>query len=379
MGLVARYRILLAIAAAVPFMLSGAACSSGNSTNPVAAPSPAGSGGGIPLTPASAPQTLSEAGSTLLQQVMGNWATQYHRQYPDVLIRVAGGGSTKGIGEASAGTVSIGASDAYLSSGDLVKNPALLNVPLAISAQQVNYNVPGLPPGTNLHLDGQVLAQMYDGKITTWNNPAIASLNPHVPLPGTPVRPLHRSDGSGDTFLFTSYLSTHDSTWNRDFGYGTKVAWPHAPGAQAETGNQGMVSGCQKTAGCVAYIGISFQSAANRAQLGEAKLANTLGQYELPDQTSINAAVASFVSSTPTNETISMVDGPAPGGYPIVNYEYAIVSTRQRSATTARDLKAFLHWIITTGNSPQYLGPVQFQPLPGPVVSLSDAQIAKIR
>ena len=327
MGLVARYRILLAIAAAVPFMLSGAACSSGNSTNPVAAPSPAGSGGGIPLTPASAPQTLSEAGSTLLQQVMGNWATQYHRQYPDVLIRVAGGGSTKGIGEASAGTVSIGASDAYLSSGDLVKNPALLN----------------------------------------------------VPLPGTPVRPLHRSDGSGDTFLFTSYLSTHDSTWNRDFGYGTKVAWPHAPGAQAETGNQGMVSGCQKTAGCVAYIGISFQSAANRAQLGEAKLANTLGQYELPDQTSINAAVASFVSSTPTNETISMVDGPAPGGYPIVNYEYAIVSTRQRSATAARDLKAFLHWIITTGNSPQYLGPVQFQPLPGPVISLSDAQIAKIR
>jgi phosphate transport system substrate-binding protein len=379
MGSVARYRLLIAIAAAVPLMLSGAACSSGNSPNPGTAPSTAGSGGGIPLTPSSAPDTMSEAGSTLLLQVMRTWAAGYHREHLNVTIHPAGGGSTKGIGAASAGTVSIGASDAYLSSGDLVKNPTLLNVPLAVSAQQVNYNVPGLPPGTNLHLDGHVLAQMYDGKITTWDDPAIRQLNPNVPLPSTPVRPLHRSDGSGDTFLFTSYLSTHDPTWNRDYGYGTTMAWPPAPGATAENGNQGMVTGCQNTVGCVAYVGISFQFAANQAHLGEAKLANTLGQWELPNQTSIDAAVASFVSSTPANETISMVDGPASGGYPIVNYEYAIVSTRQHSATTARDLKAFLHWIITTGNSSPYLGPVQFQPLPGEIVSLSDAQIAKIR
>src|SRR5215467_7623714 len=98
-GLVARYRILLAIAAAVPFMLSGAACSSGNAPNPVAAPSPAGAGSGVPLTPAPAPETMSEAGSTLLQQVMGAWATGYHRQYPNVVIKPAGGVSTKGIGE----------------------------------------------------------------------------------------------------------------------------------------------------------------------------------------------------------------------------------------------------------------------------------------
>ena len=375
----ARYRILLAIAAAVPLMLSGAACSSGNAPKPVAAPSPAGAGNGVPLTPAPAPETMSEAGSTLLQQVMSAWATGYHGQYPNVVINPAGGGSTKGIGEASAGTVTIGASDAYLSSGDLVKNPTLLNVPLAISAQQVNYNVPGLPPGTNLHLNGLVLAEMYDGTIKSWNDPAIIRLNPHVPLPSTPVRPLHRSDGSGDTFLFTSYLSTHDSRWNQNVGYGTELAWPTVLGAEAESGNLGMVTGCHDTVGCVAYIGISFQHAANQAQLGEAALANKANQYELPSKTSIDAAVASFVSSTPPNETISMIDGPASAGYPIVNYEYAIVSTRQHNATTARDLQAFLHWIITTGNSPQYLGPVQFQPLPGSLVVLSDAQIAKIR
>jgi phosphate transport system substrate-binding protein len=350
-----------------------------NLRNPLAAASPADSGGGIPLTPALTPEKLSEAGSTLLVQLMGAWAAAYQHRYPNVSITTAGGGSTKGISGASAGMIGIGASDAYLSSGDLVKNPALLNVPLAISAQQVNYNVPGLPPGTNLHLDGQVLAQMYDGTITTWDNPAIVKLNPHVPLSSTPVKPLHRSDGSGDTFLFTSYLSTHYANWNKAVGYGTKVAWPAAPGAQAVNGNGGMVNACHDTVGCVAYIGISYLSAANRAELGEAMLANTLGQYELPSPSSIDAAVASFVSSTPTNETISMVDGPAPAGYPIVNYEYAIVSTQQRSATAARDIKAFLHWVITTGNSGQYLGAVKFQPLPGPVVSLSDAQIAKIR
>jgi phosphate transport system substrate-binding protein len=138
-----------------------------------------------------------------------------------------------------------------------------------------------------------------------------------------------------------------------------------------------MVTACKDTVGCVAYIGISFLGQAQSNGLGWAQLANTLGQWELPNATTIKAAVATFVSSTPPSETISMVDGPAPGGYPIVNYEYAIVSVRQPSAARARDIKAFLHWIITTGNSSQYLGTV-FQPLPADVVQLCDAQIAKI-
>jgi phosphate transport system substrate-binding protein len=190
--------------------------------------------------------------------------------------------------------------------------------------------------------------------------------------------PLHRSDSSGDTFLFTSYLSMHDPSWNAKIGYGTTVAWPPVAGALAMKGNSGMVAGCQATPGCVAYVGISYLSQALADGLGEASLANASGQYLLPTSDSISAAVASFVSSTPTNETISMVNGPAAGGYPIVNYEYAIVSTRQPSAVKARDIKAFLHWVITSGNAPSYLDQVRFQPLPGDVVSLSDAQIARI-
>jgi phosphate transport system substrate-binding protein len=376
-----RSRILLAAAAAIPLLLV-AACSGGASPGPssLAVPSAtaASAGGSLPASPGPEHVALSESGSTLLYPLLASWATGYHAQYPQLTITTAATGSGVGIADASAGTANIGASDAYLSSGDLVKNPSLLNIPLAISAQQVDYNLPDLGPGVHLSLNGAVLAMMYQGLITRWDDPAIAALNPGVFLPSTRVVPLHRLDSSGDTFLFTSYLSMHDPSWNAKIGYGTTVAWPPVAGALAMKGNSGMVAGCQATPGCVAYVGISYLSQALADGLGEASLANASGQYLLPTSDSISAAVASFVSSTPTNETISMVNGPAAGGYPIVNYEYAIVSTRQPSAVKARDIKAFLHWVITSGNAPSYLDQVRFQPLPGDVVSLSDAQIARI-
>lgn len=381
-----RYRTLLMVAAAAAPLVLAVGCggnpSPGNSSAALAA-TQGGPGGTVPSGPAPGTESLSETGSTLLSPLVHAWAEAYHQRYPQVSITTGATGSGAGIAGASAGTVNIGASDAYLSSGDLVKNPKLLNIPLAISAQQVNYNLPGLTAGVHLRLNAAVLAQMYEGKITTWNNPAIAALNPGVALPRTTVVPLHRSDSSGDTFLFTSYLSTHDPTWNSAVGYGTTVAWPDvsnasASGALGRHGNSGMITGCRATLGCVAYVGISYLSAALAAGLGEAQLANASGQYMLPTPSTISAAVATFVSSTPENETISMVDGPAAAGYPIVSYEYAIVSSEQPDATKARDIRAFLYWAITTGNSAQYLGQVRFQPLASAVVSLSGEQIAKI-
>jgi phosphate transport system substrate-binding protein len=375
-----RYGHLLLAAAILPVTLAACATAPAaipaTAANPAAAPS---AGQTIPAQPAAQHETLTETGSTLLLPLLHAWAGAYQQQFPQVRISTGGTGSGTGIKDASAGTVDIGASDAYLSSGDLVKNPALLNIPLAVAAQQVDYNLPELKAGVHLRLTGAVLAQMYQGTIRTWNNPAISKLNPGITLPPARVVPLHRSDSSGDTFLFTSYLSTHDPAWNRAIGYGTTVAWPAGPGRRGQHGNSGMVAGCQATPGCVAYVGISYLSAALADGLGEAQLANALGQYELPTPASVSAAVAAFVSATPANETISMVNGPAPGGYPIVNYEYAIVRGRQPDRTQARDIQAFLHWAVTTGNSAQYLGAGRFQPLPKAVVTLSDQQIATIR
>jgi phosphate transport system substrate-binding protein len=370
--------VLAALAAALPLALAAGCSGSTVPGTQAAQAAQTGPGGGIPAGPAPGPQFLSETGSTLLYPVLRNWAAAYQQQHANVSIATAATGSGKGIAEASAGAVDIGASDAYLSSGDLVTNPAMLNIPLAVSAQQVNYNVPGLRPGTHLKLNGKVLAEMYQGSITSWNDPRIAALNPGVPLPRTRVVPLHRADSSGDTFLFTSYLSTQDAAWDRVTGYGTTVGWPPVPGARAETHNTGMVAGCEATPGCVAYVGIAYLTSATAGGLGYASLRNALGNYEAPTPKSIGTAVGSFVSTTPVNETISMVDGPALTGYPIVNYEYAIVSARQRSAAKARDIKAFLHWVITAGNMSQYLDQFRFQRLPASIVSLSDAQIAKI-
>jgi phosphate transport system substrate-binding protein len=224
-----RSRVLLAAAIIVP-LAPATACSGSATSGPP--PAPAAPGGGIPAGPGPGAQSLSEAGSTLLAPVMGAWTTAYHQRYLNVIIKTAAIGSGKGIAAAAAGRADIGASDAYLSSGTLVQHQTLLNIPLAISAQQVNYNVPGLRPGIHLRLNGKVLAEMYQGTIKTWNDPKIAKLNQGVQLPGTPVVPVHRLDSFGDTFLFTSYLAAHDSVWNHNQSYGTVVAWPSVAGRE---------------------------------------------------------------------------------------------------------------------------------------------------
>jgi len=135
---------------------------------------------------------------------------------------------------------------------------------------------------------------------------------------------------------------------------------------------------CAATPGCVAYNGISYLAQAQASGLGEAELANSADNYTLPTAAAIQASVASFVSLTPPNETISIIDGPAATGYPIVNYEYAVVKAEQPDAAKASEIRAFLTWVITTGNQPTYVNTVGFQPLPGALVSLGKQQIAEI-
>jgi len=379
-----RARRMLAIPAlAVMAAAAVAACSSSSSssvsgTSSASAPASAAATS-MATAPASGAASLSETGSTLLYPLFNLWAPDYKKAYPQIKLTTAGTGSGTGISQAAAGAVQIGASDAYLSSTQVSQHPGLLNIPLAISAQQINYNIPGLSQSTHLKLNGKVLSQIYQGKITKWNDPAITTLNPGVKLPGTTIVPLHRADGSGDTFLFTTYLSDQDvSGWGNSVSYGTTVSWPKVSGALAEEGNGGMVDGCKATPGCVAYIGISYLKKTDAAGLGEAQVANASGKYLLPDSSTISAEAASFVSKTPANESLSLINGPAANGYPIINYEYAIVNSKQSAPAAAQDVQAFLHWALTTGNSMSYLSQVQFQPLPASVVKLSDAQIAKI-
>jgi phosphate transport system substrate-binding protein len=324
--------------------------------------------------------TVTETGSTLMYPLFNLWAGGFNTKYPSVTIQTAGTGSGTGISEAENGTIDVGASDAYLSPSVVSTNPDLKNIPLAISSQMVAYNIPGVL--SHLKLSGKVISEIYQGQITKWNNSAITGLNPGVTLPATPIVTLHRSDSSGDTFLFTQYLTKADASgWGTKIGFNTTVPWPAAPGALGETGNSGMVSGCKATPGCIAYVGISYLTQALQAGLGYAALGNPKGQYEVPTQATIAAEAAGFVKKTPANGTISLIYGNISGGYPIVNYEYAIVSTHQSSSSTAKNVRSVLEWAINPkyGNSTSnYLSQVNFQPLPSKVEAQSVKQILSI-
>jgi phosphate transport system substrate-binding protein len=323
---------------------------------------------------------VSENGSSLLYPLFNLWVGGYNQTYPKVTIQTGAAGSGAGITDATNGTINIGASDAYLAPSQVTASPGLLNIPLAISSQIVTYNIPGVL--THLKLTGKVLSSIYQGKITTWNDPAIAKLNTGVTLPSMPIVTLHRSDSSGDTFLFTQFLSKTDpSGWGSTIAFNTTVPWPNAPGALGEMGNAGMVTGCKATPGCIAYVGVSYLTQALQAGLGYAQLQNAKGAYELPTPAAITAEAASFTKKTPANGTISLIDGPAAAGYPIVNYEYAIVEKSQSSASTATAIRSVLEWAINAkdGNAPSYLSQVNFQPLPSAITAKSLKQILSIK
>jgi phosphate transport system substrate-binding protein len=361
----------------VPVVLAAAACGSHSTTGSSSPGAPAGNSANPASTPPTSNVALSETGATELYPLMNQWVPAYHAKYPNVTISTGATGSGAGISQAAAGTVNIGASGAYLSDGDMSAHKGLMNIALAVSAEQVNYNLRGV--SQHLKLNGKVLAAMYEGSIKTWNDPQIAALNPGVNLPATPVVPLHRSDGSGDTFVFTQYLSKQDpGGWGKSPGFGTTVQFPAVPGALGENGAGGMVTGCAQTPGCVAYIGVSYLDQANQKGLGEAQLANASGNYLLPDTQSIQAEAAGFASQTPANQVVSLINGPAADGYPMVNYEYAVVYSGQKDAATAQTMQAFLNWVVTDGSNPSFLDQEHMQPLPAAVAKLSDAQIAKI-
>ena len=182
--------------------------------------------------------TLTETGSTLLLPLFDVWVANYTKTHTGVAITTSGTGSEHGIKEVSAGRVEIGASDAYMSDAQIRQTPDIMNIALAIAAQTINYNLPGL--GTpNLKLDGPAIAGIYTGTVRDWDAPQIAAMNPGTNLPHHTIVPIHRRDGSGDTFLFTQFLTFSTPTWERANGYRTTIEWPDVPGGMAVEGNRG--------------------------------------------------------------------------------------------------------------------------------------------
>jgi phosphate transport system substrate-binding protein len=323
--------------------------------------------------------TIVESGSTLFYPLFHIWIGEYAKANRNVRMTATGSGSEAGIAQAISGAAQIGASDAFMSDEQLRANPQIVNIPLAIAAETVNYNVRGLNRA-GLKLDGTTIAGIYSGTIRFWDAPQIAALNPGVRLTHHLIVPIRRGDGSGSTFLFTQYLTFSDSSWEKGPGSGTTIAWPGVPGAIAANGNPGMVQASRKTPYSIAYIGTSFHDAIAKAGLGTARIGNQANKFLLPTAATVSAAASVLSPRTPRDERLSLVDAPGDDSYPLVGYEYAIVSTKQPSPATAAAIRTFLLWAVDscTGNSPKDLGAVRFIALPEYIRALSVEQIEKI-
>ncbi|HET9077428.1 MAG TPA: phosphate ABC transporter substrate-binding protein PstS [Acidimicrobiales bacterium] len=371
--------------------LAVAACgSSSHTSSPTTAPaapssnssattgSSSGGTSSLNLGNPASPVTLNESGSSLLYPFLQELVDPLHSKYSNVTLAPAAGGSGKGISDAIAGTTQMGGSDAYLSNSQASANPGLLNIPIAISSQAVNYNVPGV---SNLKLTGDVIAQIYQGKITKWNDKAIAALNPGTNLPSTTIVPVRRVDASGDTFIFTSFLSATNPAWQSGPAFGTSITWPAVSNELTANGNPGMVQTCQKTPGCIAYIGISSEDAAKSAGLGEAELQNKAGNYVQPDDSTVGSAVSAGAQSIPANLAAPIIYEPGAQSYPIVNFEYIIVKNKQSSADTAQAIRDFLAFAVDPqgGSSSQYLAKEHFVGLPSSVIPQVQKAIATIQ
>jgi len=323
--------------------------------------------------------SLVETGSTLLYPLFNIWVENYTKTHPGVNITSDATGSEVGVNKIISGEAQIGGSDVFMSDKEVKQNPQIVNIPLCISAQMVNYNLPDLN-AEKLKLDGTVLAGIYSDKIREWDAAPIAALNPSLKLPHQPIIPIRRAEGSGDTFIFTQFLAFSDSTWADNHGYGTTITWPAVPGSLEATGNGGMVQTTQKTAYSVAYIGVSYSAEIAKAGLGTAWLKNQAGNFLLPTKEAVQAAAAGLGPRTPPDERVCIAFAPGENAYPLINYEYAIVSTKQSDAATAAAIRKFLLWtIVPNETNESYLDSVHFIALPPHIWDLSQVQIQTIK
>jgi len=332
-----------------------AACGSSNTSS------------GSNSTPASSnSKTLVGAGSTLIAPLMSQWQPAYNTQ-AGVAVTYGAIGSGGGIAQITARTVDFGASDAPLTPDQFTAAKGVVQIPWALAATLVAYNTKGVP--NQLKLSGPVLADIWMGTVKTWNDPAIAKLNPGVSLPSTKITPVYRTDGSGDTYAFTNYLSHVSPDWQSKIGASTQVQFPTGLGGKGNSGVGGVIS---STNGSIGYIAISYVFS---NKFDYALIQNAAGKFPVPGIPSISAAAATL-TSVPADNNVSIVDPPAsaPGAYPISTFTYAIVPL---SSPKAAALTPFLTWAITTGQSSG--PPLNFAPLPAMVVTADKATIAKIK
>ncbi len=320
-----------------------------------------------PLT--NAQTTLTGAGSTFVYPIMTKWASDYHKTNPSVQINYQSIGSGGGIRQVSEGVVDFGATDGPMSDQDLASSKVgrLLHVPVVMGADVAAYNVPGVT--TDLRFTPEALADIFLGKITKWNDPEIAHANAGVKLPDTSVVVVHRSDGSGTTYIWTDYLSKISPEWNSRVGKGTSVKWPTGLGAK---GNEGVAGEIRQLQGSIGYIELIYAQQ-NKIPFGNVR--NSSGNFVKASIDSVTAAAAA--AQIPADFRYSITNAPGNNAYPISGTVWLLIPLNSRDPNRGKQVVAFADWILGSG---QEIAPsLQYAKLPDSLIMRAKQALKTVR
>ncbi len=319
--------------------------------------------------PAIAQTTLNGAGATFPYPMYSKWFSEYHKLHPDAEINYQSIGSGGGIRQVLAGTVDFGASDGPMTDEQLAQSKVkILHVPTVLGAVVPAYNIPGV--SGEIKFTPEALAGIFLGKITAWNDNALTSANPGVNLPNQPIIVIHRSDGSGTTFIFTDYLSKVSPEWQSQVGKNTSVKWPVGLGGKGNEGVAGMIRQMQ---GAIGYIELIY-AVQNKIPYGTVK--NSAGSFVKASLDSVTAAAGS-VKNMPADFRVSITNAPGKDAYPISSFTWLLIPVKSKDAARGKIISDFLNWMVDDGQ--KMAAELTYAPLPANVASKVKTEIKQVQ
>ena len=319
--------------------------------------------------PTLAQTTLNGAGATFPYPMYSKWFSEYNKLHPEIQFNYQSVGSGGGIRQVLASTVDFGASDGPMSDEQLAQaKTKILHIPTVLGAVVPAYNIPGV--SGEVKFTPQALAGIFLGKITSWNDAALTSANPGVNLPNQTIIVVHRSDGSGTTYIFTDYLSKVSSEWQNQVGKGTSVKWPVGLGGKGNEGVAGMIRQMQ---GAIGYVELIY-AVQNKITYGSVK--NASGNFVKASLDSVTAAAAS-AKSMPPDFRVSITNAPGKDAYPISSFTWLLIPEQSKDKTKGKILADFLNWMVDDGQ--KMTAQLTYAPLPESVAQKVKNAIKQVR
>jgi phosphate transport system substrate-binding protein len=313
---------------------------------------------------------INGAGATFPFPIYSKWFDEYGKQHPNVRINYQSVGSGAGIQQVSKQTVFFGATDGPMTKEQLQAAPGpIMHFPTVLGAVVPVYNIPNVT--AELKFSGPVLADIFLGKITKWNDPAIAKLNAGVSLPATDITVVHRSDGSGTTYIWVDYLSKVSPEFLKRVGVNTSVNWPTGVGGKGNEGVSGLV---RQSPGSLGYVELIY---ALQTKTSYGAVQNMAGDFVKASVQSVTAAAAEAAAKMPADFRVSITNAPGKGVYPISSFTWILLYENPRDKNQAKAMVDFMKWALTDGQ--KYCGDLGYAPLPESVVKLEQAALAKIK